>query len=287
MEVIEIKPIGYCLGVIQAINVALKTRKDNPNSPIYVFGLLVHNDEVTKMLEKENIQTIDITKINVKERLNQFTQDDIVIFTAHGHPSFYEEILIKNGVRFIDTTCSRVKKNMDLMKEASKNHEVIFIGKAHHPETIAALSIADNIVFYVLGEEFDYSIMEDVEPLVVNQTTLSFLELEDIHKDILDHLPKAHIYDEICNATRVRQEGLLKMDDSVDLVIIIGSNISSNTTKLYEISKAKLKQEVIMINSFKELENIDLSKVNKVALASGTSASIQTIKEIKDYLRSI
>ena len=93
MEVREIKPIGYCFGVIQAINKAMNIRKEYPNRNIYVFGLLVHNDDVTNLLKEKDIETIDISNIDPVERLETFNKDDIVIFTAHSHPQIYEEIL--------------------------------------------------------------------------------------------------------------------------------------------------------------------------------------------------
>ena len=74
---------------------------------------------------------------------------------------------------------------------------------------------------------------------VVNQTTLSFLELEDIHKDIINHFPSAIIEDEICGATRVRQMRIASLNEDFDLFVIIGSLKSSNTDKLFQIAKEK------------------------------------------------
>lgn len=116
MLVNEIRPIGYCLGVIEAINKSFKIRKEYPSRKIYIFGLLVHNDAVTKLMNEHNIETIDTTLINPVNRLCSFNKDDIVIFTAHGHPDYYEEILNDKGVLFFDTTCTRVKKNISLIK---------------------------------------------------------------------------------------------------------------------------------------------------------------------------
>lgn len=285
MEVIEIKPSGYCLGVIKAITTAIKVRKENPNASIYVFGLLVHNDDVTKELNAYSIETIDITNIDIIKRLEEFSSNDIVIFTAHGHPQIYEDILSRKNVRFIDTTCSFVKKNIELIEMNKMNRQIIYIGKNNHPETVAALSTSDRVILYEKGKPFDYSMIKCKDPLVINQTTLSFLELLDIHKEIKEKINGAIIEDEICNATRVRQEKLTHIDDDVDLIIIIGSNKSSNTKKLFEIALQNRKvKDIYMVNSLEEVKKIDLKGHKKVVLASGTSTSINVIKEIRKYL---
>ena len=84
-----LKPIGHCFGVLKAIEIAKETKEKYKDKNIYVFGLLVHNEEVVKALEENNIKTIEINEDNALELLNKFTKDDVVIFTAHGHPQAY------------------------------------------------------------------------------------------------------------------------------------------------------------------------------------------------------
>lgn len=288
MEVIEIKPSGYCLGVIKAISTALNVRKENPHTSIYVFGLLVHNDDVTKELDSYAIETIDISNIDAMKRLEEFSSDDIVIFTAHGHPQSYEEVLKRNNVRFVDTTCSFVRKNIELINQNKIDRQIIYIGKNNHPETIAALSQSNRVLLYEKGKSFDYSLIDCNDPLVINQTTLSLLELKDIHKEIKERIKDAIIENEICSATRIRQEKLSNIDKDVDLIIIIGSNKSSNSKKLYEIAlQNKDVKKIVMVNSLDEVKNYDLKEYKKAVLASGTSTSINVIKEIKEYLEEI
>ena len=80
-----LKPIGHCFGVLKAIEIAKETKEKYKDKNIYVFGLLVHNEEVVKALEENNIKTIEMNEDNAVELLNKFTKDDVVIFTAHGH----------------------------------------------------------------------------------------------------------------------------------------------------------------------------------------------------------
>ena len=278
-----LKPIGHCFGVIKAIELAYKVKKKHPDKHIYVFGLLVHNEEVKKGLDSNGIQTIEINEDNALVQLSKFTKDDVIIFTAHGHPLEYEQILNKSGVTFYDATCSRVKECFEQIKKAQ---EVIYIGKSHHPETNAALTMNKNANLYDINHGFDYAVVKTDHPLIINQTTLSFIELEAIHQEIKNKLPNAIFAEEICNATLLRQKAINDLDDSVDTLIIVGSKKSSNTMKLYEIAKAKhANKQIVLVNNVDELKKINLVFKN-VVIASGTSTSIETINAIKDYASS-
>ena len=279
-----LKPIGHCFGVLKAIEIAKETKKKYQDKNIYVFGLLVHNEEVVKELEASGIKTIEMNEDNALKLLDKFNKDDVVIFTAHGHPQAYEDILKKNGVSFVDATCKKVKDCFNVIKDAD---EVIYIGKSHHPETVAALTMNKNAHLYDIKDGFDYGVLHSDHPLVINQTTLSFLELEHIHEEIKKRLPHAHFYDEICDATLLRQIAIQKLDDSVDTIIIVGSNKSSNTMKLYDIAtKLHQNKQILLVNNVDELKDKKL-KYHNVVIASGTSTSIATINKVKDYLESI
>ena len=278
-----IKPIGHCFGVIKAIELAKEVKDKYPNRDVYVFGLLVHNEEVVSALSSYGIKTITVNPTRAIDQLKLFKKDDIVIFTAHGHPQSYEDVLNKNGVTFYDATCIKVKECFNAIKEA---HEVIYIGKRNHPETIAALTMNQNTHLYDIVEGLDYSLVKSENPLVINQTTLSFLELQNIHQEIKNRLPRAIFFDEICNATLLRQKAIKELDDSVDTILIVGSQKSSNTMKLFEIAKSSHpNKNVLLINNVDELKKMSISFTNLV-IASGTSTSIGTINDIRSYLSS-
>ena len=283
-KVTLLKPIGYCFGVISAIEKAKEVKEKYPNFNIYVFGELVHNSFVISSLKELGINTLSINKDNALDTLNSFSKEDIVIFTAHGHPSFYDEVLDKKGIIYFDTTCINVKENMRLIKE-NLHRGVIYIGKKDHEETIASLSLGENIVLYDIKEKIDYSKVKFDNPLIINQTTLSILELIEIHQDINNHIPNCELSNEVCGATRIRQEQIKNIDDSYDLIVIVGSKNSSNTTKLYQISKEYHKnKKVLQINDVSDFENEDITSFTNVIMLSGTSAPMEIILKIKDYL---
>ena len=278
-----LKPIGHCFGVLKAIEIAKETKKKYIDKNVYVFGLLVHNEEVVKELDKLGIKTVEMNEDTALSLLNNFTSDDVVIFTAHGHPQVYEEILKKNNVTYIDATCTKVKDCFNKIKEAK---EVIYIGKSHHPETVAALTMNPNAYLYDVKSGLNYSLVKSKDPLVINQTTLSFLELESINQEIKNRLPGAIFNEEICNATLLRQKVIKELKDDIDTIIIVGSKKSSNTMKLYEIAKSvHPNKQVLLINNVDELKDCHLV-LNNAVIASGTSTSIETINAVKDYVSS-
>ena len=278
-----LKPIAHCYGVINAIELAKKVAANHEDKNIYILGLLVHNEEVTKDLLNIGIKTIDITGKNILDILNSFNGEDIVIFTAHGHPEQYEQILKDKGVTYYDATCPKVKECFNHIKSSK---ETIYIGKKNHPEANAALTMNDHVLFYDINEKFDYSQVKTSDPLIINQTTLSFLELEDIHHEIKQNIPQARIEDEICDATLLRQKAILGLTDDVDTILIVGSRKSSNTMKLFEVAtSAHRDKKVYLVSDLDELKKMDIP-FNNLVIASGTSTPYQTIARIKEYLEN-
>lgn len=284
MKVTLLKPIGYCRGVIEAVSTTYAVKKKHPGSEIYVFGHLVHNDSVIEELEKNGIHSVDTEQKDPYSVLAQFKKDDIVIFSAHGHDEKYEDFLRKRGVRFYDTTCRIVRENLARIK-ANLKRGVIYIGKKGHPETEAALSLSEQIVLYDIREGIDYSLVKNPSPLIVNQTTLSVVELNRIYEEIRKHLPEAELSDEICNATRIRQETLRDFTEEADLILIVGSKRSSNTDKLFQIAgTAHSGIPCLKINGKEDLKGISLENFHHAVIAGGTSTPYKKIEEIKKYL---
>lgn len=283
MKIDIIQPSGYCFGVMNAINEAIKIKKNNPFNNVYVLGELVHNEDVISFLNNHDIHTLVVNN-NEEEILKNLNTNNILIFSAHGHNEKLDELLKNKKITFFDTTCKNVRKNLDLIKE-NIDKGIIYIGKENHAETKAAISISNKVILYDLDKGLDFSKITFKEPIIINQTTLSFLELSNIHKEILENIPKANIIDEICPVTRIRQENIINLKKDYDLLIIIGSKTSSNTNKLYELAlKYHQNKKVLMIGSKKELFKSDLSNYQHVAIFSGTSTPNEIINEVKQYL---
>ena len=285
MEVKIFEPISFCFGVKRAIELVNKIREEYPYNNIYLFGELIHNKSVMDDLALKGINVVEFSKNSAEAKLNSFKKGDIVIFSAHGHDKNYEEILIKNGVKYFDSTCPIVKVNLNRISKA--NGDVIFVGKEGHPETLASLAKGKNVYLYDINSKFDYSQIKSEQVYVMNQTTLSIFELKRIFKDIKEHFPNAIFTDEICNESRIRQENIASISEDYDLVIVIGDKNSSNTTKLFDIANKNKNRKNYLVSNLDEVKTIDLSQHKKAVLFSGTSCPKYIIDEIFEYLRGI
>lgn len=286
MRLFVTKPQGYCFGVTRAIDLALKVRSDFPNAKITVVGMLVHNDEVTKLLEYNQISTKKGLKRKLIDFLRNVDPSTHLIFTAHGHPVEFNKIAHERNLIIHDATCKMVQLSLDKIKEnLLSGHQVIYIGKKGHPEVEAALSISNNIFLYTNNKDFDFSKITDESPYVINQTTLSIFEIQSYHQRIMQRIPGARIVDEICNATRLRQEAVMKIPGEVDLIYIVGGDQSSNTAKLVEIAKLTHPDSIVKrIKTVADIDVNDLKAVTYIGISSGASTPPHLVDEIIHFL---
>lgn len=286
MKVTILEPQGYCAGVTNAINIALRAKLENKDKPVYILGMLVHNEKVINELTSLGITTLYRDNKSDEELLYSLPDESIIVFSAHGHKKNLDDIAINKKFKVYDATCPKVQNNLKIIsKEIEEGHKVIYIGHKNHPEALAALSISDQVLFYDIKGDFDYKGIKDKSPLVINQTTLNTKELKELYIDIIVHLPKARIMDEICPATRLRQEALINIADDVDLILVIGDKNSSNTNRLLEIAKTNHPEiDSYLVSDLDELKNIDINKKKHVAIASGASTPKKEIDKIKEYL---
>lgn len=284
MKVELIKPQGYCAGVLNAVNTAYKAKAEHPNKNIFVVGMLVHNSIVVDELNLNGINSIELT--NEGNLPSLLKEGDVIIFGAHGHDEKLDNQAKAKKLIIYDCTCPIVKLNLNKIKnELEHKHEIIYVGQKGHKETEAALSLSNSIYLYDKKYKFDYQFLKDDSPLVINQTTLNYLSLKNIHNEILSNIPKARIENEICKATRERQEAIRSLDDSYDLIIVVGDKKSSNCNKLFEIAKQKfVSSSVYMISNLEELKQIDISTKKKAAISSGASTPISVVEDIYNYL---
>ncbi len=289
MNVHVTNPHGYCMGVISAIEMAKATKRQNPDRPVVVLGMLVHNREVVELLAKQGIETLQDPDKTLEELLMLVPQQAIVIFTAHGHSRRLEELARERKIDFRDATCVKVSKNMTVIENAlTEGHDVVYIGKKGHPETNAALSLGKRVFLFDKEIPFDFDKLTDSCPLVVNQTTLSFLELGHIHNQIIARIPDARVLDEICSATRLRQQAVLDIPEDVAIIFIVGSPESANTEKLAEVARLSHPHAKIMkIKTAAEIDVRVLTSSMKVAVASGASTPLETTEAVIKLLKSV
>ena len=287
MEIINIKPQSYCFGVLDAINLAKNLRQNNPNSPIYIWGLLVHNQFVADALKHHNVITLERDKTKMLEILKTL-EKGYVITSAHGISEQEISIIIQAGHRHIDATCLVIKNVMEIIKkELNQGHEIIYFGERNHPEMLAIGAIDPNKIHLVFETNDIANLnVKDSSPLFTNQTTLVHASIVPFYHELIKRIPNARLLNEICDATRLRQEALIKNLDQGDVVLIVGDKKSNNTKKLFEIAKAKI-IDTYLVGSIKDVDFEWFKDKSKLLITAGASTPPFLVKQIIDHLNGV
>lgn len=284
MDVVKVSPRGYCYGVVDAMVIARQTamNHDLPR-PIYMLGMVVHNQHVTTAFEEEGVITLD-----GKKRLDLLKDIDTgtVIFTAHGISPEVRKLAKEKGLTTIDATCPDVTKTHDLIREKSKEGYVfVYVGKKGHPEPEGAVGVAPEAVHLVETlEDVDELDLDAPNIIITNQTTMSQWDVREIMNHVKEKWPHAEIHNEICLATQTRQEAVAEQAKEVDLLIVVGDPRSNNSNRLAQVSMEIAGTPAHRIADLSELDIEWLKGINKVAVTAGASTPTQLTKEVILYL---
>jgi len=280
MQVKAITPRGYCKGVVRAIKIAKNAQ--NEQQPIYILGMIVHNQYIVDALKERGIQTIDIPGQTRLELLDQI-QHGTVIVTAHGASEQVFEKAKNKGLNVIDASCLDVIKTHDLIKKKlNEGYDILYIGKKGHPEAEGAISIDEKRVHLITSKN-DIQMMDPNKHYVMtNQTTMSLYDVYDLCEYAKTILPHVTIEKETCTATKIRQEAIKNMEEDIDIVFIVGDPHSNNTQKLASIASEK--KEVHMIESLDDLNINWLKGKKKAAVSSGASTPTYLTNQVIEFL---
>ena len=285
MEIKRIVPSGYCKGVVNAINIVKKTRIEYPNKNIYILGMIVHNSYVSKQMNDLGVITLDDSNKSKEELLDEIN-DGVVIFTAHGISDKIKQKAINKGLITVDASCVDVIKNKELIKGyINKDYDVIYFGKRKHPEAEAILSISDKIHLVCSIDDIDNLNIINDKIFVTNQTTMSYMEVEDMISYLKNIYPTSLIQKEICNATSSRQLAVTSIEDG-DVLYVVGDVKSNNTNKLKELGEKNFKKS-FLISNYKEINKKDLINQNKIYVTAGASTPPNLVDEVIKYLSSL
>ncbi len=218
-----------------------------------------------------------------------------MILSAHDSDDRIKDVAAQKNITLVDTECEWVTVTKNLIKEylAKHDYQIIFIGKHFHPETNAMLALSLSINLVTTEQEVD-NILPNLDPtkniLIVNQTTLSKIDIEAIVEKIKTLVPNEIIFkNDLCNATLERQNAVLSLDPTtiIDLLLVVGDERSSNTLKLVAMG------EQIGIESYRINDKNDIQAtswlVNKTCVAVTAGASTPSIiqLEVIRYLEQI
>ena len=274
-----LKPRGFCAGVVRAIDI-VRIALETFGPPIYVRKEIVHNRFVVEELTGKGAIFVDsVAEVPFGER---------VIYSAHGVSPEVRDASEARGLRVIDATCPLVTKvHVEAVKFAREGFSLILIGHHDHDEVIGTLGEAPKVT-QVVGSP------EQVEALVVpdpdrvaylTQTTLSLDETRDIIEALKKKFPniKGPAAQDICYATENRQLAVKDVASEADLLLVVGSDNSSNSNRLVEVAR-NLGTQAHLIENYRAIRPEWLESINTVALTAGASAPECLVEEVVKYL---
>jgi 4-hydroxy-3-methylbut-2-enyl diphosphate reductase len=275
-----LKPRGFCAGVVRAVDV-VKIALETFGAPIYVRKEIVHNSHVVNDLaQKGAIFVNDIDEVPAGMR---------VIYSAHGVSPAVREHSKQRGLKVIDATCPLVTKvHVEAVKFAKQGYSLVLIGHRDHDEIEGTLGEAPDVTQVVSSvEEVGTLVVPNPERVAyLTQTTLSLDEARDIIQALKDKFPNIvgpHSQD-ICYATENRQVAVKNVAHDADLVLVVGSNNSSNSNRLVEVSH-NLNTRAYLIDNTDAIDTTWLEGANTVALTAGASAPEVLVQDVVQYLR--
>ncbi|MEG0549303.1 MAG: 4-hydroxy-3-methylbut-2-enyl diphosphate reductase [Coprobacillus sp.] len=280
MLVKAITPRGYCKGVVRAIDIVKKASESD--GPIYILGMIVHNQYIVNALKELGVQTIDHKEKTRLELLDEIDNGTIII-TAHGAGEQVFHKAKDKGLNVIDASCLDVIKTHELIKDKlSQDYEILYIGKKGHPEAEGAILIDEDKIHLITCKNDIELIDKSKHYIITNQTTMSLYDVFDLCEYAKEILPHVEIAKETCTATKIRQEAIKNMDQDVDIVFIVGDPHSNNTQKLASIASEN--RNVYMIESIDDLDIQTLMGKKKAAVSSGASTPTYLTNQVIEFL---
>ncbi len=279
-KVILLKPRGFCAGVVRAIDV-VKIALDLYGSPIYVRKEIVHNRHVVEELRGAGAVFV--------EELAEVPEGARVIFSAHGVSPAVREQARRRRLRVIDATCPLVTKvHLEAQRFARQGYTIVLIGHRDHDEVIGTLGEAPSCTVLVSSpSDVDRLNPPDASRMAyLTQTTLSLDETRDIVARLRQRFPaiQGPPAQDICYATENRQLAVKAAAPQCDVLLVVGSQNSSNSKRLVEVSKLA-DVAAYLVDDASQVDPAWIARANTVAVTAGASAPENLVEELIEFLR--
>ncbi len=284
MDVLRITPRGFCHGVVDAIRLANEAG-ETLEGPVYMLGYLVHNAHVVSELAQHGVQLIDFDdRLAGLDKIEHGT----VILTAHGVSPAVKDRAVAKGLTVIDATCSDVYVTHDLIIDlAERDYQIIYVGKAGHPEPEGAIGEAPGRV-HLVGTPDDVAALDLDGPriAVTTQTTLSIWDTQDVIDAVRARWPHAEVHNDICLATQDRQEAAVRAADSCDLIIVVGSQRSSNSKRLVEVVRDIKNKPAFLVDDVADVDSAWFEPGMRVGVTAGASTPARVTREVIEFVEA-
>ncbi|NMB38592.1 MAG: 4-hydroxy-3-methylbut-2-enyl diphosphate reductase, partial [Firmicutes bacterium] len=274
-EIILAKNSGFCFGVKRAVDMVVKYYYTK-GVKVSTLGPLIHNNDVIEHLEAHNIKDINLAQID------ELSANDVIVLRSHGVTPDVIEKINETGAKVVDATCPYVSTiHKKVQKYHSLGYQIIIVGNKKHPEVIGINGWCDNSAVIVRdGNELD-DVRLGQKVCIVAQTTEKADNFEQVVTAVSKRCAEVEAFNTICSATKERQQSAVEVSRQVDLMIVIGGKHSSNTKKLFEISRENCEKTILIENSAELDERIILGDaVKKIGITAGASTPDWVIQEV-------
>ncbi len=280
MKIILANPRGFCAGVNMAIE-SLERALELFGTPLYVYHEIVHNRPVVERFLKKGVVFVD--------DIAEIPPGSTLLYSAHGVSPLIRAAASARNLRAIDATCPLVTKvHLEAVRFAREGYTIILIGHEGHDEVLGTMGEAPAHIRLVqdAAEVDGLDLPADARLAYLTQTTLSVDDAEVIIRALKRRFPQivGPSRDDICYATQNRQEAVKELVPEADVVLVLGSQNSSNSMRLQEIARSSGKR-AYLIDSYREIAADWLRGEDTVLVTAGASAPEDVVTECLTYLR--
>ncbi|HBE64547.1 MAG TPA: 4-hydroxy-3-methylbut-2-enyl diphosphate reductase [Rhodopirellula baltica] len=280
MKIILAAPRGFCAGVNMAIDsLDLTLQKFGP--PVYVYHEIVHNQFVVKTFREKGAVFVDT--------IDEVPEGGVLLFSAHGVSPEIRKAAQARKLHALDATCPLVTKvHLEAIKYAKAGYTIILIGHEGHDEVLGTMGEAPEAIVLV-EDEADVDRLE-FEPgtqlAYLTQTTLSVDDAGRVIRRLRERFPEIHSppKDDICYATQNRQEAVKLLREDADVIVVLGSQNSSNSQRLKELA-AEQGKRAMLVDGPQDLAVDQFSDDDRVLITAGASAPESVVQSTIDWLK--
>jgi len=280
MKILLASPRGFCAGVNMAIE-TLETAIRLHGTPIYVFHEIVHNKHVVDRFTREGAVFVDTVE--------EVPEGAVLLFSAHGVAPEVRRVAAARRLRAIDATCPLVTKvHLEAIRYAKQGYRIMLIGHEGHDEVIGTIGQAPEAFTLVESPE-DVATLPfgpDDKLAYLTQTTLSVDDASRIIRLLKERFPQivGPPKDDICYATQNRQEAVRLLSDDATMVIVLGSQNSSNSQRLAELARER-GIAAHLIDGASEIDPAWFRGDETVVITAGASAPESVVHDCLSWLR--
>ena len=281
LRILLASPRGFCAGVDRAIQIVERTI-EKLGAPVYVRHEIVHNAHVVERLRAMGAIFV--------EELEEAPDDRPIVFSAHGVPKAVPAEATRRGMFYLDATCPLVSKvHVEAQRHFEAGREVVLIGHAGHVEVVGTLGQLPEGAVTLVETVADAQAFQPRDPdrlAVATQTTLSVDDTAEIQAVLKARFPNmaAPHKEDICYATTNRQEAVKQIAPDADMVLVLGSQNSSNSQRLVEVALRSGARDALLIDDVNQLDWSRMAGVATVGVTAGASAPEVLVQGLMDAL---